>query len=205
MLMLEKLESVAGALRARGFESAVFASAREAALYLLGDLPAAQTVAIGGCMTAQQMNLQTLLREAGHTVLWHWEAPPAERAALLHRAMNAPYYICSANALTEDGLIVQIDGTGNRVSAMCYGPGTVYVIVGRNKLVSGGYQQAVRRIKQVACPLNARRLHLDTPCAGGACNASACRHSMCHMFLALEGAPGGKRTQVLLVDEDLGY
>lgn len=204
--MNEQLARAAAALRARGFDADVFDTAREAAAFILADIPAGETVAIGGSMTAKQMGLETLLREKGHTVLWHWEVAPAERPALLHEAMNAPVYLCSANALTEDGLIVQIDGNGNRVAAMCYGPGTVYVVIGRNKLVSGGLQQAVRRIKSVACPQNARRQGIDTPCARtGACDVSSCKSSMCHMTVSFELAPNGKRTQVLLIDEDLGY
>ena len=204
---MNQLENVAARLRERGFDAAVFATGKEASAFILADVPAGAQVAIGGSMTIKEMDLHTKLREAGHEVLWHWEAAPAERGALLHRAMNAPVYLCSANALTTDGLMVQIDGTGNRVAAQCYGPATVYVVIGRNKLVEGGYQQAVRRIKQIACPLNARRLNLPTPCGlTGSCDVSSCKAgSMCHMILALEGAPGGKRTQVVLVNEDLGY
>ena len=205
--MMNQLENVAARLRERGFDAAVFATGKEASAFILADVPSGAQVAVGGSMTIKEMDLHTKLREAGNEVLWHWEAAPAERGALLHRAMNAPVYLCSANALTTDGLMVQIDGTGNRVAAQCYGPATVYVVIGRNKLVEGGYQQAVRRIKQVACPANACRLNLPTPCGQtGNCDVSNCRAgSMCHMILALEGAPGGKRTQVVLVDEDLGY
>ena len=205
--MINQLENVAARLRERGFDAAVFATGKEASAFILADVPAGAQVAVGGSMTIKEMDLHTKLREAGHEVLWHWEAAPAERGALLHRAMNAPVYLCSANALTTDGLMVQIDGTGNRVAAQCYGPATVYVVIGRNKLIEGGYQQAVRRIKQIACPLNARRLNLPTPCGlTGSCDVSSCKAgSMCHMILALEGAPNGKRTQVVLVNEDLGY
>ena len=97
---MEKLEKTAAALRRRGFEAVVFETAKEAADYLLSDMPAGETVGFGGCMTAKQMGLETLLRAAGHKVLWHWEAEPAERPALLHEAMNAPLYVCSANAVT---------------------------------------------------------------------------------------------------------
>lgn len=204
--MNEALDRAAQALRRRGFSAAVFASAAEAADYILQDVPEGADVAVGGSMTVKQMALHERLRAQGHTVLWHWEVPPQERPALLHREMNCPVYLCSANALAEDGLIVQIDGNGNRVGAMCYGPQTVYVIIGRNKLVQGGYTQAVRRAKQEACPPNARRQGLDTPCASsGSCDAGACKNSMCSVIAAFERAPGGKRTQVVLVDEELGY
>lgn len=204
--MREKLEQVAAAMAARGFDATVTDTAAQAAAFIRKSIPAGETVAIGGSSTIKDMDLHTQLREDGHKVLWHWEAAPADRPAVLHEAMNAPHYLCSANAVTEDGLIVQIDGTGNRVAALCYGPGDVYMIVGRNKIVEGGYQQAVRRIKQVACPANARRLNLNTPCAkDGKCNASACTQSMCHLTLAIEGASGGKKTHIVLVNEDLGY
>lgn len=205
--MNERLQKTAAALHRRGFDAEVFAHAQEAADYIRRDLPANAEVAFGGCLTAKQMNLDAQLSEDGHTVLWHWNVEPAERPALLRRAMTAPYYVCSANALTEDGVIVEIDGTGNRVAALCYGPDTVYMLVGRNKLVSGGYQQAVLRCKQQACSQNARRFGLHTPCAEtGKCNASACENSICHAFLALERKPNGvRRMQILLIDEDLGY
>ena len=203
--MNESLNLAAQALRRRGFDAVVFSTAEEAAAFILGDVPAGADVAVGGSMTVKQMALHERLRAQGHTVLWHWEVPPQERPALLHREMNCPVYLCSANALTEDGLIVQIDGNGNRVAAMCYGPQTVYVIIGRNKLVCGGYAQAVRRVKQEACPQNARRQGLDTPCANGSCDSGACQNSMCAVTAAFDRAPGGKRTQVVLVDEELGY
>ena len=206
MSMNEKLERVASALRRRDFDAAVFDTRDQALAFILSDLPDGQDIGMGGSATLAQMNLAAALREAGHTVHWHQGASAEEAPAIRRAAMNAGVYVASANAITEDGLIVQIDGTGNRVAALCYGPSAVYLVVGRNKIVEGGYQQAVRRIKQVACPLNARRLHLDTPCAAtGSCDVSACTHSMCHLFLAMEGAPGGKRTQVILIDEDLGF
>lgn len=204
--MREMLERAANALRSRGFEAAVFDTAAGAAEYVLSDMPQGASVAIGGSMTVRQMGLYERLRAQGRRVYWHWEVPPAERPALLREAMGADVYLCSANALTQGGLIVQIDGNGNRVAGMCYGPQTVYVLIGRNKLVEGGYAQALRRVKEVACPLNARRQGLDTPCAReGRCDAEACESSMCHITAAFERAPGGKRTVAVLIDEDLGY
>ena len=143
------------------------------------------------------------------------KAEPAERPALLHEAMNAPLYVCSANAITEDGLMVQIDlaRLGNCIGAMCYGPGTVYVPIGRNKTVSGGYAQAVKRIKEVACPQNARRrLHSHVP--KRALQSRPVRGIRCASRWRLTTlpreragrAPTGKRTQVILINESLsGY
>lgn len=203
--MDEMLLRAAEGLRRRGFEAVALDTAQQAADYVLGAVPEGADVAVGGSMTVKQLGLHERLRQAGHSVLWHWEAPPQERPELLHRAMRCPVYLCSANALTLDGLLVQIDGNGNRVAAMCYGPRRVFVIVGRNKLVQGGYQDAVRRIRQVACPQNARRQGLDTPCASGKCNAALCKHSMCSVIAAFERAPMAAKTTVVLVGEALGY
>lgn len=204
--MSELLSQTASALEARGFETHVFATARQAADFVLSDIADGASVGIGGSSTVKELNLDTRLRENGHTVFWHWGIDAGQAECMRRNAMNAPFYLCSANALTTSGLMVNIDGTGNRVAAMCYGPQTVYMLIGRNKIVKGGYTQAVKRIKQVACPLNARRLGLDTPCAkDGQCNASECRHSMCRMILSCEQAATGKRTVVLLIDEDVGF
>jgi len=79
-------------------------------------------------------------------------------------------------------------------------------LIGRNKIVSGGYAQAVKRIKEVSCPLNARRFRLHNPCAEiGRCNPAECEKPMCHVIASFERAPNGKRTQVILINESLGY
>ena len=130
-------------------------------------MPAGETVGFGGCMTAKQMGLETLLRANGHKVLWHWETPKPERPALLREAMNAPLYVCSANAVTEDGLMVQIDGTGNRVGAMCYGPGTVYA-VSYTHLTR--YSPAARRKRPPAHAFHGRRPRYTRPSDSSARN-----------------------------------
>lgn len=83
---MEKLEKTAAALRRRGFDAAIFETAKEAADYLLSDMPAGETVGFGGCMTAKQMGLETLLRANGHKVLWHWETPKPERPGAAARS-----------------------------------------------------------------------------------------------------------------------
>ena len=203
--MNELLQKTAGALRSRGFDVTVFDNAQQAKDFILSDIPAAQEIGIGGCETAHQMGLETALAQAGHTVYSHRGVPGPKTPPIRRSELLSPYFICSANALTQDGLIVQIDGTGNRVAAMCYGPSVVYLVVGRNKIVEGGYPQAVRRIKQVACPMNARRLGLDTPCAKDGCDVSACKSFMCSVTMSFERAPAGKTTKVLLINEDLGF
>lgn len=189
-MSMEMLVKTAECLRKRGFGAVCCATAAEAADYVMKEAASAATIGQGGSVTLKQLGLPEKLAAVGKT--------PERKTAV-------DLFLLSANALTADGRIVNIDGNGNRVAAMCYGPRTVYVVVGRNKLVEGGMQQAVRRIKQVACPQNARRQGLSTPCASGACDVSACVSPMCRMTVSFERAPGGKRTVVLLIDEDLGY
>lgn len=203
--MNEMLEKTAAALRGRGYDVILAGSAAEARDFIAGDIPAGQEVGIGGSETAYQLGIADALRETGHTVHWHRGLSAKEASLERRAALLSPNFLCSANAVTQDGLIMQIDGTGNRVAALCYGPSTVYLAVGRNKIIAGGYQEAMRRIKEVACPQNARRLGLDTPCASGHCDVSACKKSMCNIVVTLERAPNAKVTKVVLIDEDLGY
>jgi len=194
------------ALEKRGFRARAFATAGEAKTYLLEALAGCPNVGIGGSVTVRDIALSASLRERGHTVHWHWEAEPEARARALRLALDADAYLCSANALLQDGRIVQIDGTGNRLAALCYGPPKVFLVVGQNKLVDGGLPAGIARIKSKACPPNARRLNLETPCARtGACNEEACGRVTCRLTLALEAPPNGREVEVLLVSEDLGY
>ena len=194
-------DRVEQALTRARFHCHRFATGQDAAQWLAAEC-SGKTVGIGGSMTAKAMKLEELLPRTS-TVYWHWLTPGPETLA---NAATAQVYLTSVNALAETGELINIDGTGNRIAAMCYGPGTVYVLIGRNKIVSGGYAQAVKRIKEVSCPLNARRFQLHNPCAEiGRCNPAECEKPMCHVIASFERAPNGKRTQVILINESLGY
>ena len=200
------LAHVAQSLQRRGFGATVFQTADEAKAYLLSALAQVPSVGFGGCMTIKNMGLADALRAAGTTVHWHWEAAPGTRADTLEKAMHADAYVCSANALLRDGRVVEIDGSGNRVAALCFGPAKAYLVVGRNKLVTGGLLAAITRVKREACPPNARRLALNTPCAQhGTCDEERCKYTMCRVTLVIDAPPTGHTVEVLLVDEDLGY
>ena len=123
-----------------------------------------------------------------------------------HRAASqADVYLCSANAVTEDGRIVNIDGTGNRLAALCWGPGRVVLVVGKNK-VTGSLEDALERIKTKACPPNARRLGFQTPCAKlGYCTDCDSPQRICSATLILDRAPYSHPVEVVLVNQELGY
>lgn len=193
------------ALVRKGFpvhHAATLAEAKAIVLNLIGEK---DSIGFGGSVTLREMGLYEYLQALGRHPHWHWknDEPKPEVFAL---AASSEVYLVSSNAITADGCLVNIDGTGNRVGAMIAGPKEVIVIAGANKLVSGGIPQALARIKTVACPLNARRLGLDTPCAHeGKCDAPHCQHSMCNVTSIIERPVGGHRITVVLVDEEAGY
>ena len=202
-VLSEQLLACQRALEARGFAVRLCGTGEEARDFVLSQVPAGAVIGVGGSVTIRQIGLADALRDRGHTVHWHWYVPGPET---LHAANNADVYLSSANAVTMDGLLVNIDMTGNRVAALTYGPAQVYVICGRNKLVQGGVPQAIARIKREACPSNARRLGLSTPCAAlDRCDAAHCENPMCRVTGVLEHPTRGHAVTVLLVDEDLGY
>lgn len=191
------------ALRKNGFGVRVFQTgqeAAEAAIALIG----ARTVGIGGSWTIHTLGLYERFYGQGNTVSWHWR--DADPEAARRRAGTSQVYLASSNAVTLDGKLVNIDGTGNRVGSFCWGPEEVVLIVGRNKIVRDA-GDAIRRIHEEACGKNARRLGLKTPCAVlDRCTDCDTPDRMCRVVQILERKPGGVRgLQVFLVDEDLGF
>lgn len=164
------------------------------------------TVGIGGSVTVQELDLENLLLNKDCIVFWHWHGTDQEEQdAIRRKAMNADVYICSSNAITHDGRLVNIDGTGNRVGAMVFGPRRVIIIVGVNKLTDN-LDTAIERIKTKACPPNARRLKKKTPCAEtDQCHDCSSPQRMCNVTSIIEGKPGSIDMNVLIVGEELGY
>ena len=192
-------ETVKKNLEARGFSVSTFSTAAEAAAYLDSAIDGT-TVGIGGSMTVQQMGLHEKLA-AHNEVHWHWTDGPEARA----KAAHADVYITSANGLTENGEIINIDGAGNRVASTLYGHKRVYFIIGRNKLAPT-YDEALWRARNIAAPKNAQRLGKKTPCAvkGDRCYDCKSPDRICRGLVVLWGPSMGVETEIGLVDEDLG-
>lgn len=191
-------------LEKRGFLVSTFETAAEAADYLDRAIDGV-SVGIGGSMTVREMGLAERL--GSHNALyWHWQ--PAEgvtAAETLEKAAAAEVYLTSVNGLAETGEIVNIDGTGNRVAAMLYGHKKVYFLVGRNKLAPD-YDAALYRARNVAAPLNAKRLGRATPCAAaGRCFDCASPERICRGLAVLWEKMGSCGMEVVLIDEPLGY
>lgn len=191
-------------LENRGFsvhEAATAARARELLLDMLSD---AESVGVGGSMTIKELDVADELVSKGKKLYWHW-LPGADAAEMRRNAMFADAYLCSANAVTEDGKLLFIDGTGNRAAALAFGPKRVILVIGSNKL-SGDEAEATARIREKACGPNGVRLGLKTPCAlTGKCKDCATKQRMCNVFLKLERWPGSHPVDIILVDEPMGF
>ena len=196
---------VKSALEARGFKVSAFPTAAEAARYLNGQIDGV-SVSFGGSVTLEQMGLFESLGQHNE-VLSHWHVPadrdPAEIRA---KAMTTEVYLPSANGIAETGETVNIGGTGNRVSGMLFGHKKVYFVVGRNKLAPD-YDGALWRARNIAAPKNAQRLGTRTPCAarGDRCYDCKSPQRICRGLVVLWEAMKGCETEVVLVDEELGY
>ena len=196
---------VKSALEARGFKVSAFPTAAEAARYLNGQIDGV-SVSFGGSVTLEQMGLFESLGQHNE-VLSHWHVPAGKDPAEIRaKAMTTEVYLTSANGLAETGEIVNIDGTGNRVSGMLFGHKKVYFVVGRNKLAPD-YDGALWRARNIAAPKNAQRLGTRTPCAAGGDRCYDCKspQRICRGLVVLWEAMKGCETEVVLVDEELGY
>ncbi len=190
-------------LEAAGFSYRYFETAREAADYLDRTIDG-KTVGIGGSMTLRDMGVYDRL-SAHNQVFWAWEAPGEET---LHKAGQAQVYLTSVNAMAETGELINIDGNGNRIAASLYGRERVCFVVGINKLAPT-YEAALFRARNVAAPLNARRLQRKTPCALGEklkCYNCKSPERICRGLSVLwRNMNGVGESEVLVIGENLGY
>lgn len=189
----------------KGYNVSVFATKEEAAAYLDSQIHG-KTVGFGGSVTLREMNLFNAL-STHNTVYWHDEKP--EHMTVMETrtaASNAEIYISSVNGISEQGEIINIDNTGNRVAAISYGPSKVYLVMGTNK-VAKDYEAALFRARNIAAPLNAKRLNRKTPCAVHAdrCYDCKCPERICRNLSVLWDKPTGAEYEIILIDEELGY
>lgn len=196
------LEKTGKNLERRGFRVHRFASGAEAAEFLVQTLHGT-SIGIGGSVTIDTLGVYDRLCESNE-VFWHWKNHAPETR---ERAGKAETYLCSANGVSENGEIVNIDGFGNRVAGTIYGPERVFLVVGRNK-IAPDLTGAIDRARNIAAPLNARRLNRHTPCAVGEPRCRDCRspEKICGVMTVFFMPPTSiKEFHVILVDEDLGY
>lgn len=197
---------VAEALNKRYFE-AYYCSDRAAALEKILELiPQDHVVSWGGAATVDELGVKEALRQRGQAVIDRDTAKDAqERQQMLKQALTCDTFLMGSNAISSDGQLVNIDGTGNRVAALCFGPTQVVVVAGMNK-VAGDLDGAMRRAREVAAPMNAQRFPLKTPCvANGLCGDCKGPDSICAQIVTTRLCKPAGRIKVVLVGEDLGF
>ena len=169
------------------------ASKEEALARALELIDEGSVVTMGGAMSAHEIGLVEALKNGNYTFEDHG------------KAYDADVFIASANAITEDGVIVNIDGNSNRVSAIAYGPKKVVFIVGMNK-VCDDLDGAMKRARNVAAPINAQRFGLSTPCAKtGSCFDCKSPDTICCQFLITRFSRHEGRIHIILVNDTLGF
>lgn len=192
-------------LEQKGYQVHVFDTKEEAAEYLDNQIDS-KTVGMGGSVTLHQLGIYEKLA-THNTVYWHDEKPEHMTIAETRQAATrSEVYISSVNGISEEGEIVNIDYTGNRVAAIAFGPAEVYLALGENK-VTPDLETALYRARNIAGPLNAKRLNRKTPCAVKADKCYDCKspERICRNFSVLTDKPAGAKYVVLLVRETLGY
>ena len=204
---LTRMKKAAKALERNGIRAYVTADRKAALKKALSLIKKGSTVGLGGSRTADEIGLLDALRSGKYTLFDQYGGrhTKAEGAQLRKQGTHAEYFVCGSNAITEDGKLVNIDGVGNRLAGMCYGPGKVIIVAGRNKIV-GDVDEAIDRVKNVAAPMNAKRLGLDTPCARtGSCADCASPDRICSLTLVIEKQKFKNRMHVILINEELGF
>lgn len=181
-----------------------YAADRGAALrQALALIPKGSTVTMGGGMSVHEIGLVEALKSVDYHFIDR-DAMADKRAAML-AAYDADFFLAGTNAITEDGILVNIDGNANRVSAIAQGPKKVLFIVGMNK-VCDDLDGAMKRARNVAAPINAQRFGLSTPCAAtGSCFDCKSPDTICCQFLITRFSRHADRIHVILVNDDLGF
>jgi hypothetical protein len=194
-------------LKQKHFTAVYCATAADAAKYILEQAATAKSVGLGGSLSVADLEITDTLAGQGKEILNHG-APglsPEQRQELMRRQQTCDLFLSGTNAVTLDGCLVNIDGTGNRVAAMIYGPAKVIVVAGRNKIVEGGIKDAIKRIKDKSAPPNAMRLDRQTPCAAtGFCADCDSPQRICHVTTVIDSKPSTTDLHVVVVNEDMG-
>ena len=193
-------------LARRNIEAFYCPTSREAVDKLLEMIPAGSSVTWGGSMSIRDIGIPAALADAGKYEVYDRDKAPDRAAAteIYLKAFSCDYYLSSANAITEDGVIVNIDGTGNRVAAITFGPRNVIFVIGMNKLTQN-VDAALARARSLAAPVNTARFDIQTPCKlDGVCHNCLSDDCICNYIHYLRHSPKGKH-KVILVGESIGY
>ena len=193
-------------LKARHFDACYCATASDALSKALEWIPEGASVGWGGSMSIGEIGLQDAVLHGQYNAIDRRIAKdPDEKRYYEMNCMSADVFLTSANAMSLDGQMVNIDSIGNRVAAIIYGPATVIVVVGMNK-VCDTLEGAVNRAREIASPMNMQRFMANTPCAvTGVCSDCKCEECICNQIVITRHSRPAGRIKFVIVGEDLGY
>ena len=196
-------QKVIKGLESRNMTGCYADSKEEALKTALSLIPEGSSIAMGGAMSAHEIGLVKALKNGNYHFIDR-DAAADKRAAMLE-SYDSDWFLASANAMTDDGILVNIDGNSNRVSMICQGPKQVLFIVGMNKICAD-LDDAMKRARNVAAPTNAQRFGLDTPCTKtGKCMDCKSPDTICCQFLITRFSRHAGRIHVILVNDMLGF
>jgi L-lactate utilization protein LutB len=201
------LEELSAKLKKRGFNAVILNTADTIKDFISKTVPVDATVGLGGSVTLREAGIDVLLKSRGNTVFDHWDSSKSTGEILdaRRKQLTSDYFLTSINAITIDGELVNIDGAGNRVAAMIFGPKHVIAIVGYNKIASS-IDEAIWRTKNIASAKNCKRLGLNTPCAKtGLCMDCKLPVSICRITTIIDYKPMLTEFTIILTPLDLGY
>lgn len=196
-------ETVIKGLKSRNMTGYYVATKEEALKQVMDLIPEGSTVTMGGCMSAHEIGAVEALKAGNYNFIDRDEYEDKRKAMLL--AYDADVFLSSANAMTDDGILVNIDGNANRVSCIAQGPKKVVFIVSMNKVMSD-LDSAMKRARNVAAPANAQRFNIDTPCKKtGKCFDCKSPTTICCQMLITRYSMHPGRINVVLVNDELGF
>ena len=199
-------KKVVNALNERHFEAYYEPDSKSAVKRVLSLMPEGSSISWGGSMTIEDIGLIKAVYDGNYTLYDRNTAKSdEERGEILRKAFFADFFLSSANAIAENGVIYNIDRTGNRLAAICYGPKNVIIIAGINK-IAGSESAALERARKMAAPINAMRFDIKTPCREtGVCMDCKSPQSICSKILTLRCADVPGRIKVIIFGEEAGF
>ena len=193
------------ALLRRNFDAYAVESADEARALILSWIGKTESVTWGGSATIAEIGLVSALKEGGYLVYDRDEVSPKERADFAKEHFFSDWFLMSANAITEEGELLNLDGNGNRVASLIFGPKNVVVVAGINK-ITPDIETAYARVRQVAAPRNAQRFDINTPCKKtGKCADCLSPDTICASLVRTRFSRQKGRVKVILIDEEYGF
>lgn len=199
-------KSIISNLKKRNMEGYYCSTKEEAVTKALSFLHDGATVSWGGSMTLDECGIIDALKAGKYNLLDRATAKTSDEIEKIYRdVFFSDFYFTSTNAITSDGILYNIDGNGNRVAAMIFGPKEVIIVTGMNKVCTDE-ESAHKRVRNLAAPINTQRLQKNTPCVKtGKCHECLGSESICAQLVTTRNSRIPGRIKVILVGEELGY